>query len=75
MDFKTIIRDQSGINVSQFFKAISIWRRNPQTVNRRILASIEILDIETSCDIFQIFQRINTLDISTLSTDHQKRQH
>lgn len=71
MDFKTIIRDQSGINVSQFFKAISIWRRNPQTVNRRILASIEILDIETSCDIFQIFQRINTLDISTLSTDHQ----
>lgn len=71
MDFKTIIRDQSGINASQFFKAISIWRRNPQTVNRRILASIEILDIETSCDIFQIFQRINTLDISTLSTDHQ----
>lgn len=72
MDFKTIIRDQSGINALQFFKAISIWRRNPQTVNRRILASIEVLNIEVNCDISQVFQHIYTLDVSTLGADRQR---
>ncbi|CAD1471182.1 unnamed protein product [Heterotrigona itama] len=71
MDFKTIIRDESGINAQQFFKAVSIWRRNPQTVNRRILASIEVLNIEVNCDISQVFQLVNTLNISTLGMDRE----
>ena len=72
MDFKTIIRDQSGIDGLQFFKAVGVWRRNPQTVNRRILASIEVLNMEVNCDISQVFQRINTLDVSTLGTDGER---
>lgn len=72
MDFKTIINDQNEISASQFLKAIDIWCRNPQIINRRILASIEILNIEINYDIFKISNYINTLDVSILGINHQK---
>lgn len=72
MDFQTIIRDENAINAAQFFKAINIWRRNPQTINRRILASIEILNIKVTCDILEIFKRVDALDVSAIVVEHQK---
>lgn len=72
MNFKTIIREENVVSVSQFLKTINIWRLNPQTINRRILASIEILDVEVNCDIVKIFECINTLDVSSLVVDHKE---
>ncbi|XP_076167162.1 putative tRNA (uracil-O(2)-)-methyltransferase [Ptiloglossa arizonensis] len=70
MEFKTLIRRETGASSSQFWKAIDIWCHNPQVVNRRLLACVEILNIEIYCDIFDIFQRINTLECSLISTKH-----
>lgn len=67
----TIIRQESGGNASQFHKAVNIWSHNPQAINRNILASTEILNIEINCDIFEIFNRINTLDVSLLIKEDQ----
>ncbi|XP_053998893.1 probable tRNA (uracil-O(2)-)-methyltransferase [Hylaeus anthracinus] len=70
MEFKTLIRGETGASSSQFWKAIDIWCRNPQVVNRRLLACVEILNIEIGYDIFEIFQRINALDCSFLTANH-----
>ncbi|XP_003699355.1 putative tRNA (uracil-O(2)-)-methyltransferase [Megachile rotundata] len=71
MDCMTIISEEPGGNASQFHKAVNIWSHNPQAINRNILASSEILNIEINCDIFEIFNRINTLDVSLLSREDQ----
>ncbi|XP_034193171.2 putative tRNA (uracil-O(2)-)-methyltransferase isoform X1 [Osmia lignaria lignaria] len=72
MDFTTIVSQESGANASQFCKAVNIWLHNPQIVNRKILASSEILDIEVSCDILEFFKRIDALDISMVTTEDQR---
>ncbi|KOX79251.1 putative tRNA (uracil-O(2)-)-methyltransferase [Melipona quadrifasciata] len=47
MDFKTIIRDQSGINALQFFKAIGIWRADRQRDN---IDNAKLLDVLRTFD-------------------------
>lgn len=71
MDFKTIVRHKHGLNLSQFSKAIRIWCDNPQTINRRIFASVEIMDIKFSSNILEMFEHINALDMSLLGVDYQ----
>ncbi|XP_043265069.1 probable tRNA (uracil-O(2)-)-methyltransferase [Colletes gigas] len=70
MEFKTLIRRETGANATEFWKAIDIWCRNPQVVNRRLLACVEILNIELGYDIFDIFHRINNLDYTLLNKTH-----
>lgn len=63
MDFEQIANESTNCSVSQFWKAIAIWMKNPHVVNRRILASQELLAIEVSCDILDTFERIKKLQI------------
>ncbi|XP_017879984.1 probable tRNA (uracil-O(2)-)-methyltransferase [Ceratina calcarata] len=72
MDFERVTRMENGASVPQFIEAIDIWRSYPQTVNRRILASVQLLDVRVDLDIFKLFQRIITLDIVLLTKDDQK---
>ncbi|CAK9798584.1 Probable tRNA (uracil-O(2)-)-methyltransferase [Anthophora quadrimaculata] len=74
MDFRTITRKENKVCASQFFNAIDIWCHNPQIVNRRVLASVEILNIKVCHDIFEIFQRIDNLDISCLTNDNNEEE-
>lgn len=70
MSFETIVRQKIDAGTSQFHKAIDIWCCNPQVTNRRLLASVEILNIEISHDIFEILRHIDNLDLSLLNTEH-----
>lgn len=69
MDFERVARIKNDVGVSQFVEAIDIWRNYPQTVNRRILASIQLLDIKVDLDIFELFRRIVNLDIMLCTKD------
>lgn len=58
MRFEQIASESTNCSASQFWRAIAIWMRNPHTVNRRILASQEVLAVEISCDLVDIFRRV-----------------
>jgi len=63
MNFEEIVSENTNSSNSQFWKAIGIWMRNPHVVNRRILASQELLTIEVSCNVLNIFECIGKLQI------------
>lgn len=63
MNFEEVVSESTNSSNSQFWKAIEIWMRNPHVVNRRILASQELLAVEVSCDVPDIFERIEKLQI------------
>lgn len=63
MNFEQIASESTNSSVSQFWKAIAIWMRNPHVVNRRILGSRELLTIKVSCNVLDIFERIEKLHI------------
>lgn len=58
MRFEQIASESTNCSVSQFWRAVAIWIRSPHTVNRRILASQELLAVEVSCDLVDIFRRV-----------------
>lgn len=62
MDFEEIVSGSTNSSNSQFWKAIGIWMRNPHVVNRRILASQELLTVQVSCDV-DIFECVGKLQI------------
>lgn len=63
MDFKQIAKENINSSISQFWKAIAIWIRNPHVVNRRLLGSQELLTIKVNCNVLDIFERIEKLYI------------
>ncbi|EFN89724.1 probable tRNA (uracil-O(2)-)-methyltransferase [Harpegnathos saltator] len=63
MDFEQIANESTNGSASQFWKAISIWMRNPHAINRRILISRELLAIEINCSVLDIFEHIAKLQI------------
>jgi len=63
MNFEEIVSENTNGSNSQFWKAIGIWMRNPHVVNRRILASQELLTIEVSCNVLNIFECVGKLQI------------
>jgi len=63
MNFEEIVSENTNSSNSQFWKAIGIWMRNPHVVNRRILASQELLTIEVSCNVLNIFECVGKLQI------------
>lgn len=64
MSFTNIISDRTGVSDSEFWRAISIWFYNPHVVNRRVLASKNILVVETLLQEVEIFNRIEPLQLS-----------
>lgn len=78
MNFEQIANESTNNSVSQFWKAISIWMRNPHVINRRILTSHILLAIEVNCNILDIFEHIVKLQIQLddfeydLSTENQR---
>lgn len=65
MDFEQIASESTNSSASQFWKAIAIWMRNPHVVNRRILASQELLAINVACNVPEISARIKKLRIQS----------
>ncbi|KAM0733740.1 putative tRNA (uracil-O(2)-)-methyltransferase [Formica fusca] len=63
MNFEQVASESTNSSASQFWKAIAIWMRNPHVVNRRILGSRELLTIIVSCNVLDIFKRIEKLHI------------
>jgi tRNASer (uridine44-2'-O)-methyltransferase len=63
MDFKQIASENTNSSASQFWKAIAIWMKNPHVINRRILASQELLIMNVNCNILDIFAHIKKLQI------------
>lgn len=63
MNFVQIANESTNISALQFWKAISIWMKNPHVINRRILISHELLAIEVNCNIEDIYERIVKLHI------------
>lgn len=63
MNFKQIASESTNSRVSQFWKAIAIWMKNPHVVNRRILGSRELLTIQVTCNILDVLERIEKLHI------------
>lgn len=63
MNFEQITCESINSNVSQFWKAIAIWMKNPHVINRRILASQELLAIEVKCNILDVYERIDKLQM------------
>lgn len=78
MNFEQIANESTNSSASQFWKAISIWMRNPHVINRRILVARELLAVEINCNISNIFEHIVKLQIQPdnfehdLSTESQK---
>ncbi|XP_076244281.1 putative tRNA (uracil-O(2)-)-methyltransferase [Calliopsis andreniformis] len=72
MEFQTIVREKTDASTSEFYKAINIWRCNPQVANRRLLASVEILNIEIGYDIFETLRHITSLDLLSLNIEEHK---
>ncbi|XP_014481430.1 PREDICTED: probable tRNA (uracil-O(2)-)-methyltransferase isoform X2 [Dinoponera quadriceps] len=76
MNFERIANESTNSSASQFWQAISIWMRNPHVINRRILASQELLATEVNCGISDIFERTLELQIQPddldLSTGGEK---
>lgn len=63
MNFEEVVSESTNNSNSQFWKAIGIWMRNPHVVNRRILASQELLTIEVNCGVLDIFEHVEKLQI------------
>ncbi|KAL0130855.1 hypothetical protein PUN28_002455 [Cardiocondyla obscurior] len=63
MNFEEIVSESTNSSNSQFWKAIEIWLKNSHVVNRRILASQELLVVEISCDVLDIFECVAKLQI------------
>lgn len=63
MNFEEVVSESTNSSNSQFWKAIGIWMRNPHVVNRRILASQELLMVEVNCDVLDIFEHVGKLQI------------
>lgn len=64
MNFEEVVSGNTNSSDSQFWKAIGIWLRNPHVVNRRILASRELLTAEVvSRDVPDILERVGQLRI------------
>lgn len=63
MNFEEVVSENTNSSNSQFWKAIGIWMRNPHVVNRRILASQELLVVEVNCDVLHIFEHVGKLQI------------
>ncbi|XP_011640623.1 probable tRNA (uracil-O(2)-)-methyltransferase [Pogonomyrmex barbatus] len=63
MNFEQVVSASTNGNNSHFWKAIGIWMRNPHVVNRRVLASQELLVIVANCNALDIFKRIEKLQI------------
>lgn len=68
MEFTTLTSVETNFNESQFWQAIDIWYHNPQVANRRLLTSVEILNVEVDCNITEIFLNICGLDLSSVTT-------
>lgn len=64
MNFTTIISDKTDVSNSEFWRAINIWFHNPHVVNRKTLASKNILLVELTLDDVNIFNRIENLQLS-----------
>ncbi|KAG5347531.1 TRM44 methyltransferase, partial [Acromyrmex charruanus] len=65
MNFEKIVSETTNSSNSQFWNAIGIWMRNPHVVNRRILASQELLTIQVNRDVLDIFEHVERLKIQT----------
>lgn len=63
MNFEEVVSENTNSSNSQFWKAIGIWMRNPHVVNRRILASQDLLVAEVTCNVLHIFQHVEKLQI------------
>lgn len=63
MNFEEVVSETTNSSNSQFWKAIGIWMRNPHVVNRRILASQELLTVQVNCDVLDIFEHVERLKI------------
>lgn len=63
MNFEEVVSENTNSSNSQFWKAIGIWMRNPHVVNRRILASQELLTVEVNCNVLDIFEHVGKLQI------------
>lgn len=63
MNFEQIANEGTNSSVSQFWKAIAIWMKNPHVINRRILGSQELSTIKVNCNVLDIFKCIDNLHI------------
>lgn len=63
MNFEEIACESTNTSATQFWRAIAIWIKNPHVVNRRILASQELLTVEVNCSVSDIFKSIEKLQI------------
>lgn len=63
MNFEQIANESTNNSVSQFWKAIAIWMKNPHVINRRILGSQELSTIKVNCNVLDIFKCIENLHI------------
>ncbi|XP_066595919.1 probable tRNA (uracil-O(2)-)-methyltransferase [Prorops nasuta] len=69
MDFTTIINKQCDIGIQQFWKAIDIWLDNPHIINRRIVASVQLLLFELNLDLDTVIEKIDKFNHEFQSFD------
>ncbi|KYN03277.1 PREDICTED: probable tRNA (uracil-O(2)-)-methyltransferase [Cyphomyrmex costatus] len=62
-NFEEVVSEATNSSNLQFWKAIGIWTRNPHIINRRILASQELLTVQVSCNVVNIFEHVEKLKI------------
>lgn len=66
MNFKLIVSEDSGKDISHFWKGIDILLNNPHTINRRILTCKRILIAQLKCNqnVYSYIKELLSLPIS-----------